>query len=126
MGLRAADGALQNLSYAAEAVNRSLSPLPPITSDFKDEQYDSLISQGIERVRAQVKRGLPVTAPPIETVVRLISALKTLSHELSDMSFYKAAAIDILKVKSHSQDGIDDRKMAVRTPSAARLRDFVI
>lgn len=71
--LRAVDGGLENVSLAAEAVNRSFSDLPPVTSDFNEREQQSLVASTIERVRAQVQRGLPITAPPLEFIVSSLS-----------------------------------------------------
>lgn len=67
--VRAVDGGLENVSLAAEAVNRSFSALPPVTSDFNERERQSFIGSTIEAIRGQVQRGLPVTAPPLEAIV---------------------------------------------------------
>lgn len=71
-GLRAVDKQLETVSLAAEAVNRSFSALPPVTSDFNENEHDSYVGSAIEAVRSQVKRGLPVTAPPLQAIVRVL------------------------------------------------------
>jgi len=73
--LRAVDGGLGNVSLAAEAVNRSFSALPPVTSDFNERENHSMVASAVEAIRAQVQRGLPVTAPPLEAIVSAISTL---------------------------------------------------
>ena len=67
--LRAIDSSLENVGLAAEAVHTSLSPIPPVTSDYNETAPESFIAQGIGAIRAQVRRGLPVTAPPTEAIV---------------------------------------------------------
>jgi hypothetical protein len=71
--LRAMDGGLENVSLAAEAVNRSFSALPPVTSDFNEREHHSIMASAIEAIRAQVQRGLPVTVPPLEAIVSFLS-----------------------------------------------------
>jgi hypothetical protein len=71
--LRQIDGGLQNVALAAEALNRSRSALPPVTSDFNEREYDSFIGKTIEAIRGQVQRGLPVTSLPLSTLVSIPS-----------------------------------------------------
>lgn len=74
-GLKVIDDGLENVSLAAEAVNRSYSALPPVTSDFNENERDSLVGKTIEAIRGQVKRGLPVTSTPLATIVGIQVAL---------------------------------------------------
>lgn len=90
--LKAVDTQLENVSLAAEAVNRSWSALPPVTSDFNENEHDSYVGSAIEAVRSQVKRGLPVTAPPLQAIEAIVNAVGATNK---------------------FTDGIDDRKMAL-------------
>ena len=69
-GLKRVDGVLENLSTGLQAVHRSHSKLPDITEDYDDSKPDGLLATGVEAFRAQVQRGLPVTADPIKLAVR--------------------------------------------------------
>jgi hypothetical protein len=77
--LRAIDSSLENVGLAAEAVHTSLSPIPPITSDYNEAAPESFIAQGIGAIRAQIRRGLPVTAPPTQAIVWPMSSNSSLT-----------------------------------------------
>src|SRR5260370_26512339 len=62
--LRKVDNLLEEASLTAQAINRSWGPLPKTTEDFNEAEPTSKIAVGIEAVRSQIKRGLPVTATP--------------------------------------------------------------
>src|SRR5258706_12783090 len=67
--LRTVDNLLEYASLTAQAVNRSWGPLPKTTEDFNEAEPTSKIAAGIEAVRAQIKRGLPITASPESAIV---------------------------------------------------------
>lgn len=67
--LRTIDSGLENIGLAAEAVHTSFSPVPPVTSDYNEAAPESFVNKKIEALRAQVRRGLPITAPPSELIV---------------------------------------------------------
>lgn len=69
--LRRIDHLLEDASLTAQAINRSWGPLPKVTEDFKEDEPTSKIAIGIEAVRAQIKRGLPITGNPEGAVVSL-------------------------------------------------------
>ncbi|KAF8309095.1 heme peroxidase [Clavulina sp. PMI_390] len=89
--LRAVDKQLENVSLAADAIQRGRSELPPVTSDFNEKERPSLVSKVVGAVRDQVQRGLPVDSPPVETV---------------------RALLDGLAANNNIVEGIDDRKLA--------------
>jgi len=68
-GLKAVDGALENVSLGLQAVHRSHSRLPDVTEVYDESKPDGVFAKSIEAVRAQVQRGLPVTADPIKAAV---------------------------------------------------------
>lgn len=70
--VRAVDGGLENVGLAAEALNRSFSALPPVTSDFNENEMHSTVGGAIQAIRAQVQRGLPVTTPPLQAIVCIV------------------------------------------------------
>lgn len=67
--LKDVDKQLENVSLAADALQRGRSPLPPVTSDFNEDEKESLVSKAITAVRQQVQRGSPIDAPPEKAVV---------------------------------------------------------
>ena len=69
--LQAIDTSLENVGLAADAVHTSFSPLPPVTSDYDKAAHSTYVSKGIDAVRAQVRRGLPITANPLALIVRM-------------------------------------------------------
>ena len=69
-GLKSVDGALENVSLGLQAVHRAHSKLPDITEDYDESKPDGLVATGVEAVRAQIQRGLPITADPIKAAVR--------------------------------------------------------
>ena len=69
-GLRSVDGALEKVSLGLQAVHRAHSRLPDITEDYDESKPDGLVAKGVEAVRDQVRRGLPVTFDPIKGAVR--------------------------------------------------------
>ncbi|KAF8337113.1 heme peroxidase [Cantharellus anzutake] len=91
-GLRAVDGALENAALGVEAIHRSFAPLPDVTEDYDESKPEGLVATGIEGLRAQVKRGLPVTANPIKAT---------------------EALVDIAGTKAGLTEGLDDRKLAL-------------
>ena len=68
-GLKLVDGSLENVSLAADAVHRAYAPLPPVSSDFNENDPESFVSKTIDAIRAQVQRGLPITTTPLATIV---------------------------------------------------------
>src|ERR1700677_4931649 len=60
-GLKSVDGALENVSLGLQAVHRAHSKLPDITEDYDESKPDGVIATGVEAVRAQIQRGLPIT-----------------------------------------------------------------
>ena len=73
--LQVIDSSLKEVGLAAEAVHTSFSPLPPVVSDYDKDAPSSSISKGIDAVRAQVRRGLPIAAHPMAFVVRMPTSL---------------------------------------------------
>jgi len=67
--LRTVDKQLENVSLAADALQRGRAPLPPITSDFNEAERQSFISKTIGAIRDQVQRGLPIASLPPDTLV---------------------------------------------------------
>src|SRR5258708_17718039 len=76
-GLKAVDGALENVSLGLQAVHRSHSRLPDVTEVYDESKPDGVFAKSIEAVRAQVQRGLPVTADPIKAAVSEWRCLKS-------------------------------------------------
>ena len=62
--LQVIDSSLEKVGLAAVGVHASFSPLPPVASDYDKDAPSTYISKGIDAVRAQVRRGLPITADP--------------------------------------------------------------
>jgi hypothetical protein len=108
--LKTIDSTLASVGVAAEAVHTSLTPLPPITSDYNDAAPSSLVSKGIDAVRAQVQRGFPVAATPPEIIVRLYNSSSI--HPYSRC--HQKTTLDGIATKLHLPEGLDDRKDAVR------------
>lgn len=71
--LRTVDKQLENVALAADALQRGRSKLPPVTSDFNEDERQSFISKTIGAIRDQVQRGLPVTSIPSKTLVRFFN-----------------------------------------------------
>lgn len=63
------DRTLENVSLTAEAIHTSRSAIPLTTEDYDEKKKGSAITRSIESFRAQIKRGLPVTSGPIQTLV---------------------------------------------------------
>lgn len=68
--VHAVDSGLETVSVVADAASRSAAPVPAVTSDYNEHAPSaSIISRGIEALRAQVQRGLPIEAPPLALIV---------------------------------------------------------
>ena len=63
------DRTLEDASLAAEAIHTSRSAVPLTTDDYDERKKGSFIARHIEGFRAQLRRGLPVTSGPLETLV---------------------------------------------------------
>lgn len=68
--LRTVDEQLATVGLAAEALQRGRAPLPPVTSDFNENERQSFIAKSIGAIRDQVQRGLPIASLPLDVVVR--------------------------------------------------------
>ena len=79
--LRTVDKQLENVSLAADALQRGRGPLPPITSDFNEDERQSFISKAIGAIRDQVQRGLPIASLPPDTLVRAPIFYQTVSAD---------------------------------------------
>lgn len=88
--LRIVDYGLEQTSLAADAITRSRAALPPVTSDFNENERESFISQTIGVIRDQIQRGLPVASLPLDTI---------------------KALLDAFAVSKKWEEGLDDRKL---------------
>ncbi|KAF8323486.1 heme peroxidase [Cantharellus anzutake] len=86
------DSALGSASQYAEAVHASRAAIPKTSEDYDERKKGSLIARGIEGIRAQMRRGRPITAGPLHTLSALLDAVET---------------------QSKKTEGLDDRKMAL-------------
>jgi linoleate 10R-lipoxygenase len=118
--LKAVDSTLASVGVAAEAVHTSLSPLPSVTSDYNEAVPSSFVTKGIDAVRAQVQRGLPVTATPPELIVRV--HISSSMHPCS--CCHQKTALNAFATELQLTKGLDDRDDAVRKTTYQRVDLF--